>query len=41
MKLVELSFWDPDQAMAGDVRTYIAQSVFFDQDVALFIRGGR
>lgn len=41
MKLVELSFLDPDQVMAGDVRTYIAQSVFFDRDVALFIRGGR
>jgi hypothetical protein len=39
MKLVELSS-DPDQAMAADVRTYIAQSVF-DRDVALFIRGGR
>jgi hypothetical protein len=41
MKLVELSFLDPDQVMAGDVREYIAQSVFFDQDVALLIRGGR
>jgi hypothetical protein len=40
MKLVELSFLDPDQVMADDVRKYIAQSTCFDHDVDLLIRRG-
>ncbi|WP_065427426.1 hypothetical protein [Stenotrophomonas maltophilia] len=40
MKLAELSFLDPDQAMAGDIRRYITQSACFDRDVDLLIRGG-
>ncbi|MGE8260634.1 MAG: hypothetical protein ACN6RJ_14500 [Stenotrophomonas sp.] len=38
LKLVELSFLDPDQLMAGDVRKHITRSDSFDHDVDLLIR---
>lgn len=40
IKLVELSFLDPDQLMAGDVRRYIARSEAFDEEVAALIDAG-
>lgn len=33
MKLVELTFLDPDQIMAEDVRNHIAQSASYDEEV--------
>lgn len=37
MKLVELSFVDPDQVMAEDVRRHIVQSASCDEEVARLI----
>lgn len=38
VKLVELSFLDDDQIMAGDVRRHIAQSSSCDREVESLIR---
>lgn len=37
MKLVELTFLDPDQIMAEDVRSFIAKSQNADADVIAYI----
>lgn len=41
LKLVELSFLDPDQVMAADVRRHISRCACFDDDMDILIRGGR
>lgn len=41
VKLVELSFLDDDQIMAGDVRAHIAQCSSFDPEVESMIRESR
>jgi len=38
LKLVELSFLDPDQLMAEDVRAHIARSASCDEEVLRLIR---
>lgn len=40
MKLAELSFLDPDQLMAGDVRRYILASPACDYEVVAAVEGG-
>ena len=40
-KLVELSFLDPDQVMAADVRNHIARCACFDGDMDILIRQGQ
>jgi len=41
MKLVELSFLDPDQVMAADVRKHITRCACFDHEIDILIRAGR
>jgi hypothetical protein len=40
MRLVDLSFLDPDQIMAADVREHILRSTHADEDVMGMIRRG-
>ena len=39
-KLVELSFLDPDQDMAGDVRSHISKAASCDAEIAQLLRRG-